>query len=75
VGVAERGQDARLALQPRHQFGICGERWAQDLQRDVPLQACIARAVDLAHSARAEQREDFVDANTAADEAGAVSQL
>ena len=38
--------------------GSAGEQRGQDLDRDVAAELGIARAVDLAHAARAQQRMD-----------------
>ena len=44
----------------------------QDLDRDVAIQLRVARAIDLAHSACAQRREDLVDANPSAGSQGHV---
>ena len=41
-------------------FRITRERVRQDFDRDVALQPRIARAIHLAHAARAERRNDLV---------------
>ena len=51
--------DLRLPLESREAIGIVGERLGQDLDRDVALQLRIARAIDLAHAARAERARRF----------------
>jgi len=66
VGMVQRRQRARLAFQPRQALGIPGEGFRQDLDRDVPTEACVARAVHLAHAAGAEGRSNLVDAKTGA---------
>ena len=43
-----------------------GGMQADDLQRDVPLQVRVARAIDLAHPARAQQRDDLIPAQPVA---------
>ena len=62
AGSVEGGGGARLLLQPRHPIGIAREQRRQDLDRDVAVQPRIARLVDLAHAAGAQQRQDFVGA-------------
>jgi len=52
MGEVYRARDSKLK---REGFG-------QDFQRHVALQLGIARAIDFAHAARAEGREDFVGA-------------
>src|ERR1700730_14650155 len=54
VGMVERGQDLGFALEASHAFGVAGERFGEDLQRNIALQLGVARAVHLAHAARAE---------------------
>src|SRR6516165_6713704 len=41
-------------------FGISSEVLGQDLDGDVAVQPTIVRAVNFAHSARAERRADFI---------------
>jgi hypothetical protein len=60
VGMIERGQDFGLALQASDAIGILREGGGQDLDRDVALQARVAGTIDLAHSAGADHRLDFV---------------
>jgi hypothetical protein len=53
VRVIQRGKHARLAHKPRAAFGIAGEVRRQTLDRDVATELAVARAVHLAHAARA----------------------
>jgi FAD-dependent urate hydroxylase len=63
---AQRGEELRFTFETREPFGVERElRW-QDLQRDLATELQIARAKNLAHSARTERREDFVRTETAA---------
>ena len=62
VRMIERRQQLRLALEARHALGIIGQRRGQQLQRDVAAERGIAGAIDLAHAAGAEQRDDLVRA-------------
>ena len=66
VRVIDGRQCLRFAREPREPIGVAGERVGQDLQRDVAIELRIARAEDLAHSARADAGDDFVDAETRA---------
>ena len=66
VRMIERGEHLRFALKPREPLGIGRERVGQDLQRDVATELRVARAIHLAHPARAEQADDLVDAERAA---------
>ena len=66
VRVRERGDRARLALEARERLGVGRNPLRQHLERDVARQPRVARAVDLAHSSRAERSQDLVgtDART-----------
>ena len=66
VRMIERGEQSRFALEARRAIGVRGERRRQNLQRDVALKLGIARAIDLAHAAGSEQRDDFVRAEPGA---------
>ena len=66
VRMVQRRERLRFALEPREAIGIAGERVRQDLDRDVAIQLRVARAVDLAHAAFADRRDDFVDAEAGA---------
>ena len=60
--MVERGQDLGFALEASHAFGVAGERFGEDLQRNIALQLGVACAIDLAHAARADGGEDLVRA-------------
>ena len=64
VRMRERGDGLRFALEPRPPIGVGGERGRQDLDRHVTLEPRVPGAIDLAHSAFANRREDFVGAQT-----------
>ena len=66
VGMAQRRSGTSLLLESRQAFGIRGERARQNLDGDVTSEAGIAALVDLSHPAAAEQRRDFVRAETGA---------
>ena len=66
VRVIQRGERLRLAREAGEAIGIGSERLRQDLDRDVAIEPRVARAIDLAHAAGAEQRDDFVDVETRA---------
>ena len=66
IGVTQRGQRLRLALEPREPFGIMCERLRQDLDRDVPLELRVPCPVDFAHPATADEGDDFVRADAQA---------
>ena len=52
--------DLAFALESCHALGIVGHRSRQDLDGDLAPQPAVARAVHLAHPARAERGDDFV---------------
>ena len=60
VRMIERREDLRFALEAGETIGIVGEDVRKDLDRDVALQLRVARAIDLAHAARAERSDDLV---------------
>ena len=60
VRMVERGEELGLALEPAETIGVAREFAGQHFQRDVALQLRVARTVDLAHAAGAEQLDDFV---------------
>ncbi len=61
--MGQRGDRQRLALESRQAIGIGGKRLRQHLDGDVALQLGIARAVHVAHAARADVRSDLVGAD------------
>ena len=56
----ERGEQLRFALEPRETIRVADEGVGQHLDRDVAAQLGVARAIDLAHAAGAERRDDFI---------------
>jgi len=62
VWVIERGEQLRLALEPRQALGIRREHLGQDLQGDVAPEARIAGAIHLAHAAGTDRTDHFIDA-------------
>ena len=63
--VQRRGR-AGLLLESMEAIGVGRERDRQDLDRHVTTQPRIARAVDVAHAARANERDDFIGAEPCA---------
>ena len=53
-GMIQRGERLRFALEAREPVGIACEGVGQDLDRDIAIQLRIARAIHLAHAARAD---------------------
>ena len=64
--MAERGQHPGLPLEPREISGILRQRVGYALDCDVPFEAQVACAINLAHAADAERGEDLVRAQTGA---------
>ncbi len=60
VRMVERGEHARLAVEPRHALGIRREDRRKDLDRHIPPQPAVAGAIHLSHASRAEQLPDLV---------------
>ena len=72
VGMVQRRKRLRFALEPRQTLRVRGERIGQDLDRDLAAETGIGGAVDRAHAAFADRRNDFVDAESGA---GTESQI
>ena len=68
----ERGEDFGLALKAGEPLAIVRDVGRQYFQRDVTFELRVPRAVDLAHAAGAQGREDFVRAEA---DAGANSDV
>ena len=64
--MGQRGNRPRLGLEAAPHLGIGGDVRGHDLERDVAAEPRVARAIDLAHPAGAERRDDFVLRETAA---------
>ena len=62
MGMIERGEHLRLPLEPGDALGVWSAAIRQDLDRDVATELRVARAIDFAHPARAERRDDLVGA-------------
>ena len=60
VGMRERGDRLRLALEARARGRIGGQRGRQNLEGDVAIEFGVPRPIDLAHPARADGGEDLV---------------
>ena len=60
VRMIERGEEAGFAREAGTTLGVRCEVRRQDLDGDVAPQLAVARAIDLAHAARAERRHDRV---------------
>ena len=60
VGMIERRQQARLALEARAPVGIGQPEIRQDLEGDLAAERRVASPIDVAHAAGAEQSGDLV---------------
>src|SRR5262249_44588209 len=59
IGMIQRSEDARFAFEAREALGICGEGIGKDLDRDVAMEVRVTGAIDLAHAAGSERRNDL----------------
>ena len=66
VGMVERGQHLRLALEALQPLFVTGESFGKDFDRDLALQLGVISAIHLPHAALAEQAEDAVGIQTGA---------
>jgi hypothetical protein len=64
--MVERREHLRLAREAGEAIGILRDALRQDLQRDVAPELRVARAIDFAHSTRAERPDDFVETEASA---------
>ena len=60
AGMIQRREHLRLAAEPRQPIGVAGHARRQDLHGHVAAQPRIAGAIDLAHPAAAQQRDDLI---------------
>src|SRR5262245_59391431 len=67
IGMIQRGEEFRFPFEACQPIAIGRDGGRQYLERDFPLQARVARAVDLAHSACPQLGEDLVDTNSRTD--------
>jgi len=67
VGVIERCDGLRLALEAGETLAVVGEVRRQRLDRHLALEARVAREVNLAHPAGAQQAEDLVGSDARSD--------
>jgi hypothetical protein len=62
VGVIEGGYGARLLLKAPQTVGFGGQGRRQNLDGNIAAETLIAGTVDFAHSASADERNEFVGA-------------
>ena len=55
VGVVQGSNRARLVLEATQTIAVSGECFRKDLDGHVTIEAGVARAIDLAHAARADR--------------------
>jgi len=60
IGMRQVRNRVRFSLEPRERFRIVRDGGRNDLDRDATIQTRMARAIDLAHTARSDQRQDRV---------------
>ena len=63
VRVIDGGKHLRLPPKAGKARGVVDERVREDLERDVAIELRVPRAVDRAHSSRANLRDDFIRAD------------
>ena len=70
VGVIEAGDGFGFALEALFARRIGGEMGRENFDSHGSVEACVAGAIDFAHAAGAEGREDFVGAELGAGSQG-----
>ena len=76
VRMIERRDRARFALEAVAELRIGRELRRQNFDRDRAIEARVARPIDFAHAARANERDDFIDAKLRSSRQGhAVNRL
>ena len=63
VGMVQRREHPRFALEARESIGMARERRRQNLDRDIAPELRVVRTVHFAHAARAEQRVQAIPAD------------
>src|SRR5438034_11272606 len=67
IGMVQRRQELRLALESDHALGVPSVDLREHLQRDVAVQTGVSGTVDLAHPARPELLDDAIVGDGLAD--------
>src|SRR5438093_572334 len=62
----QRGEELHFAFESRDALRVADEGLGQDLDRDLARKLRVARAIDFAHAAGAERRENLVGAEATA---------
>ena len=61
VGMIQRREELRFALEAGQPIGIAGEEVGQDLERDVAPEPRVAGAKDLSHATGAKRGDDLIE--------------
>ena len=75
VGVIQRGGGSCFLVEAPQTVGICRVRGRKNLDRDIAPEPLVARRVDLAYPAPAQQGQDFVRADSGADVRAIVNRV
>ncbi len=75
VGMVEGSEDLRFACEAREPVRIEPRQRRENLERDVAVQLGVPRAIDLAHPAGAEQRDDLVVAKPGSSREGHTASI
>src|ERR1700739_4014903 len=65
VGMSDGGERAGFAFEAALKFGVAGKMGGQDFDGNAAVETGVARAVDFAHAASADGRDDLVRAESA----------
>ena len=68
--MVQRREHFRFALESREPIRVAGQGVWQDLDRDLAIQLRVARAIDLAHPADADRRNDLIGTEARAGDEG-----
>ena len=71
----EGGEGLRFTLEARQPHGVVDDRVGQPLDRDLAIERRVARPVDFAHAAFADQRQHDVSAEARACGEGHAARL
>jgi hypothetical protein len=68
--MVQAGYHLRFTVEARTPDGVVSDAGRKNLDRDVAVQPGVARAIDLAHAASSDRRDDFVGPETIANSKG-----
>ena len=72
VGMVQRGEGSRLALEPRQMARVVNECLGQELQRDVAAKLGVRGLKDVSHASRSEVADDRELSERCADHHAAI---